>query len=157
MREDSLIRETFAFHHWLESNRLSRRATLKGAAGAGLLAITGSRLRPESVAAQEGGAASNTLLVAWDQVVDNLDPQTARGNRNWWVLAEIYETLTYLPGGSLEPEPLLAKSWEVSDDGLSYTFTLKPDITFTTGKPLNADAVKFSIDRLHRSALAPST
>ena len=71
------------------------------------------------------------------------------------MLAEIYETLTYLPGGSLEPEPLLAESWEVSEDGLNYTFTLKPDITFTTGNPLNAEAVKFSIDRLHEIGLGP--
>jgi peptide/nickel transport system substrate-binding protein len=155
MRQDSLIRETFALHRWLEHNRLSRRAALKGATGAGLLAVAGSSRLSTLASAQEGGAASGTLVVAWDQVPDNLDPQTARGNRNWWVLAEIYETLTILPGGSLEPEPHLAESWEVSEDGLEYTFTLKPDITFTTGNPLNADAVKFSIDRLHEIGLGP--
>jgi peptide/nickel transport system substrate-binding protein len=155
MRQDSLVRETFALHRWLERNRLSRRAALKGATGAGLLAVAGSSRLSTLASAQEGGAASGTLVVAWDQVPDNLDPQTARGNRNWWVLAEIYETLTILPGGSLEPEPHLAESWEVSEDGLEYTFTLKPDITFTTGNPLNADTVKFSIDRLHEIGLGP--
>lgn len=155
MRQDSPVRETIALHRWLEAHRVSRRAVLQAAAGAGILAGMGTRLSAIPAAAQEDGAATGTLLVAWDQVPDNLDPQTARGNRNWWVLAEIYETLTYLPGGSLEPEPLLAESWEVSEDGLQYTFTLKPDITFTTGNPLTAEAVKFSIDRLHEIGLGP--
>ena len=88
MRQDSLVRETLAFHHWLETHRLSRRAALKGAAGAGLLATaSGSRLTALTAAAQEGGATSNTLVVAWDQVPDNLDPQTAD---------LVFETLTKL-------------------------------------------------------------
>ncbi len=155
MRQDSSVRETIALNRWLESHRVSRRVALQGAAGAGILAGTRSWFSAMPAAAQEAGGSPGTLVVAWDQVPDNLDPQTARGNRNWWVLAEIYETLTYLPGGSLEPEPLLAESWEVSEDGLQYTFTLKPDITFTTGNPLNAEAVKFSIDRLHEIGLGP--
>ena len=156
MLQDSPLRQTIALHRWLASRRLSRRTVLQGAAGAGLLAGTGSRFGPLAAAAQEGSAASSSsLLVTWDQVPDNLDPQTARGNRNWWVLAEIYETLTYLPGGSLDPAPLLADSWEVSEDGLTYTFKLKPSITFTTGNPLNAEAVKYSIDRLHEIGLGP--
>lgn len=155
MRQDSLVRETIALHRWLESHRVSRRVALQGLAGASILAGTRSWFRAMPAAAQEGGTEPGTLVVAWDQVPDNLDPQTARGNRNWWVLAEIYETLTYLPGASLEAAPLLAESWEVSEDGLQYTFTLKPDITFTTGNPLNAEAVKFSIDRLHEIGLGP--
>jgi peptide/nickel transport system substrate-binding protein len=155
MHQGSPIKDMIAFHRWLARHRLSRRTALKSAAGAGLLAAAGSRFATMPVAAQDAGPESTTLVVTWDQVPDNLDPQTARGNRNWWVLAEIYETLTFLPGASLEPEPLLADSWEVSDDGLVYTFTLKPDITFTTGNPLNAEAVKFSIDRLHEIGLGP--
>src|SRR5439155_22177627 len=101
------------------------------------------------------GDATTTLVVAWDQVPDNLDPQTARGNRNWWVLAEIYGTLTWLPGGSLDAAPLLAESWEVSDGGRVYTFRLRPGVRFSTGQELSADAVKFSIDRLHEIKLGP--
>ena len=120
-----------------------------------VLATVGRQFATLSAVAQDVASPTATLMVAWDQVPDNLDPQTARGNRNWWVLAEFYETLTYLPGGSLDAAPLLAESWDVSDDGLTYTFKLKPDITFTTGHPLNADAVKFSIDRLHDIGLGP--
>ena len=44
--------------------------------------------------------------------------------------------------------PGLAESWEVSDDGLSYTFHLKQGVTFHDGTPFNADAVKFTYDRV---------
>ena len=44
--------------------------------------------------------------------------------------------------------PGLAESWEVSDDGLTYTFKLKQGVTFHDGTPFNADAVKFTYDRV---------
>lgn len=154
MRLDPPVQEAIAFHRWLGQHRLSRRALMQGAAAA-TLATAGIDVVAKPAAAQNAASAATTLMVVWDQVPDNLDPQTARGNRNWWVLAELYDTLTYLPGGSLKPEPLLADSWEVSKDGLTYTFKLKPNIKFTTGNPLNADAVKFSIDRLQQIGLGP--
>jgi len=43
--------------------------------------------------------------------------------------------------------PALAKSWEISEDGLTYTFTLQSGITFHDGSALNAEDVKFSLDR----------
>jgi peptide/nickel transport system substrate-binding protein len=45
-------------------------------------------------------------------------------------------------------EPLLADSYAMSDDGLTYTFTLKPGVTFHSGKPLTSEDVKFSIERV---------
>jgi len=146
------VQETLAFHRGWATHRISRRAVVKGSVAAGL--VTAAGIGPRRVAAQDGTEATS-LLVTWDQVPDNLDPQTARGNKNWWVLAEIYETLTYLPGGSLDPQPLLAESWEVSPDGLTYTFKLRQGIRFTTGAELTADAVKFAIDRLHEIKLGP--
>jgi len=44
--------------------------------------------------------------------------------------------------------PALAESWEVPDDGLTYTFHLKKDVKFHDGTPFNADAVKFTYDRV---------
>lgn len=49
--------------------------------------------------------------------------------------------------------PLLATKWQASSDGLSYTFTLRQGVKFSDGEPFNAQAVKFSIDRL----LSPAT
>src|ERR687892_2750178 len=41
----------------------------------------------------------------------------------------------------------LAKSWEISEDGLEYTFELEEDVTFHDGEPFNAEAVCFNFDR----------
>ncbi len=58
----------------------------------------------------------------------------------------IYETLVqYAPDGSLEP--MLAESWEISEDGLVYRFALRHDVKFSDGTQFNADAVKKSFDR----------
>src|SRR5690606_15212294 len=47
---------------------------------------------------------------------------------------------------TLDVLPKLAESWEVSDDHLSYTFHLRPDVHFSDGTPLTAEDVKFSFD-----------
>ena len=44
--------------------------------------------------------------------------------------------------------PLAGQSWEISDDGLVYTFTLRDDVTFHDGTPFNAEAVKYTFDRM---------
>ncbi|PLT47602.1 Nickel ABC transporter, periplasmic nickel-binding protein NikA [Paenibacillus pasadenensis] len=48
--------------------------------------------------------------------------------------------------------PLLAESWEVSDDGLAYTFHLRQGVTFHDGAPFNAEAVKKNIDAVQANA-----
>ncbi len=97
----------------------------------------------------------NVLFVGWGQKVDNLDPQTSRGNRNWWVLAELYDTLTVLPEQSLQAAPQLAESWTMSPDGKEYVFKIRKGVKFSTGNELNAHAVKFALDRLHTIGLGP--
>ena len=54
---------------------------------------------------------------------------------------------------NLQVEPQLAQSWQVSSDGLRYTFTLRPNLKFSDGAPLTSTDVAYSIDR----ALQPAT
>jgi peptide/nickel transport system substrate-binding protein len=56
--------------------------------------------------------------------------------------------LNIKPGTAGEVEFALAESYEVSDDGLEYTFTLKEGVVFPDGTPLTADAVVFSLERI---------
>lgn len=64
----------------------------------------------------------------------------------------IYDGLTRLNLGQGDkiptPQPSLAKSWEISDDQLTWTFELRDDAVFHDGEPFNADAVIFQLDRL---------
>ena len=59
----------------------------------------------------------------------------------------VYEGLFHLSDTG-EVEPLLAASYTLSDDGLTYTFTLQPDVTFHSGKALTSEDVKYSIERV---------
>ena len=59
----------------------------------------------------------------------------------------LFEGLVRFKDGRMELEPALAERWERSDDGLAYTFYLRAGLTFHDGTPIDADAVKFSIDR----------
>ena len=62
------------------------------------------------------------------------------------VYANIFEGLTRIgPDGSVSPG--LASSWEISDDGLFYTFTLRSGVTYHDGTAFDAEDVKFSLNR----------
>lgn len=64
------------------------------------------------------------------------------------IIENVYETLVTWDGPSaLKYVPWLAESWDVSPDGLVYTFHLRQGIMFQDGTPFNATAVKFSLDR----------
>ncbi|MEO0911546.1 MAG: ABC transporter substrate-binding protein [Pseudomonadota bacterium] len=62
------------------------------------------------------------------------------------VYANVYEGLTrFAADGSIHPA--LAESWEISDDGMSYTFNLRAGVTFHDGDAFTAEDVKFSLER----------
>ncbi|MBT9159733.1 MAG: ABC transporter substrate-binding protein [Dehalococcoidia bacterium] len=62
-------------------------------------------------------------------------------------LTGILETLVILDE-KMEPQPWLAKSWNVSEDGLTWTLYLREGVYFHDGTPFNADAVKVNIERI---------
>jgi len=99
-------------------------------------------------AGQDAVPASQQLRVGATAVPDSMDPTT---NDNAAVaqvlLYNVYETLVKLDGdGNIRP--LLAKEWTVSNDGLTYVFTLQPGATFADGTPVTADAVIKSFQRI---------
>ena len=64
------------------------------------------------------------------------------------VYANIFEGLVrFAPDGAVVPA--LARSWEISPDGLTYTFHLHEGVTFHDGSPMSADDVKFSLERIN--------
>ncbi|MDQ2065888.1 ABC transporter substrate-binding protein [Xinfangfangia sp. CPCC 101601] len=90
------------------------------------------------------------FTLAYPTSFPDLDPATSFSN-DGAVLANAYEGLTrYISATETEPsriEPLLAQSWEVSEDGLTWTFKLREGVTFHDGEALTAAAVKGSIER----------
>lgn len=68
----------------------------------------------------------------------------------------VYERLVRYRPGTVEVEPELATSWTVSEDGRIWTFRLRPGVYFHDGTPCNAEAVKFSFDRVLALNLGPA-
>jgi ABC-type transport system substrate-binding protein len=92
---------------------------------------------------QRGG----TLRVAYGNRISHLDFHTAPGYEMMWVAMNIGCSLVNItPDGQFVGDA--AKSWEVSADGLTYTFQLHNNVLFHDGTRVDAAAVKFSIDRL---------
>jgi peptide/nickel transport system substrate-binding protein len=101
-----------------------------------------------ALAASQGAAQAQTdLTVAVQLEPPHLDPTSAAaGAIDDVVYSNIFEGLTRFMGdGSIVPG--LAESWEISDDGLHYTFKLHDGVTFHDGTKMDAEDVKFSLDR----------
>ena len=78
---------------------------------------------------------------------DGLDPHRTSAAATFQITNNIYDTLIRVtPEGDLEPG--LAESWQVSDDGLTITFTLREGVPFHNGRLVTAEDVKFSFERL---------
>lgn len=78
-----------------------------------------------------------------------LDPALEEDGESFKVCDNIYDTLIQYKDGSTDIEPGLATSWESSEDGLTWTFSLRKGVTFHDGTPFNAEAVLFSLNRQH--------
>ena len=78
-----------------------------------------------------------------------LDPHIAEAPEAGIVFRQIYDTLVYRNPQTHEFEPGLALDWEVSRDGLEYTFNLRPGVVFHDGTPMDAAAVGANIERIY--------
>ena len=90
-------------------------------------------------------AATLVFGTSADPVV--LDGALVSDGESLRAIDQMFEGLVTLAHGSTDVEPGLAESWEVSDDGETYTFTLKDGVTFHDGTDFNAEAVCFNFDR----------
>lgn len=76
-----------------------------------------------------------------------LDTALVDDNESAKATMQIYECLLKYKDDSTEVEPCLAESWDISEDGLTYTFKLRQGVKFHDGTDFNAEAVKFNVDR----------
>jgi peptide/nickel transport system substrate-binding protein len=79
---------------------------------------------------------------------NSLDPHQYETLAEFQVLGNVYEGLVRYNAQTLQPEAAVAESWDVSEDGLSYTFHLRSGVTFSNGRALTADDVVYSFNRL---------
>ena len=101
-----------------------------------------------SACTDENGTREDQTLVFGIPVSPRLfDPAQVRDPDAARVIGQLFETLLeYGPAGTTV-EPGLARSWETSADGLSWTFRLRRDVRFHDGTPFNAQAVCANFER----------
>lgn len=114
---------------------------------AGLAACSSSTPSESETAAPGAAAEKNELVMALAVDPDGLDPQRTTAASTFQITNNIYEPLlTVTDQGELTGA--LADSWEVSEDGLTLTFTLRENAQFSNGNPCDAEAVIASFQRL---------
>lgn len=118
----------------------------------GLLAGCSSK---QTAAPAEKPASGGTLIIGIESEADILDPHRAGGWVTFRINRQIHESLVTedlsKPSEEAPVPPLkpgLAESWEVSPDGLKYTFKLRQGVKFHDGTDFNAQAVEFNIRRV---------
>jgi peptide/nickel transport system substrate-binding protein len=100
-------------------------------------------VEPPIVEVPKPGGTLTFLAVASP---DNLDPQVTVMAISFWVFSLMVDTLVAVDH-NLEIVPHLAESWEMSEDGLTWTFHLRRGVRFHDGTPFNAEAAAFSFNR----------
>ncbi|MGX9854541.1 ABC transporter substrate-binding protein [Limimaricola variabilis] len=94
--------------------------------------------------AQPGGA----ITITYKDDVATLDPAIGYDWQNWSMIKSIFDGLMDYVPGTTELRPGLAESYEISEDGLTYTFKLRDGVTFHNGREMTAEDVKYSLDRV---------
>ena len=89
---------------------------------------------------------SSKITIGIPQDIDSLDPHKAEGAGTREVLFNIYEGLVK-PDENGNLNPAVASNYTISEDGKTYTFTLRDGIKFHNGNPVTVEDIKYSIDR----------
>lgn len=131
---------------------MTRRDLLSaGGRGVSLALLGGGVLSVESAPAlgAPAGGAARVLSVATLLNIKTLDPGRTLENGTNNIAHVTYDTLVTFAGEDLATiRPSLATKWSTSPDGLTYTFTLRPNVKFASGNPMTSADFKWSFERL---------
>jgi len=100
---------------------------------------------------------STSLVVEEESQPDSMDPAVTYTTPGWEIVEQVYQGLLAPNGTSYTTYiGVLAQNWTVSSDGMTYTFFLRPGVTFSNGDPFNAYVMWFSIYRTLLMNQAPA-
>jgi peptide/nickel transport system substrate-binding protein len=121
----------------------TRRLALIGLAGATALSLAACAESQRD----QGGATGGTLIFGAAGKPKNFDPIFNDDGESFRPARQMFDTLITYKAGTTELEPGLAEKWEPSNEGKTWTFTLRKNVKFHDGTPFNAAAVCFNFDR----------
>jgi len=122
---------------------MNRRGFLAGAAGG----VAGLATGAKSAFSFERVGDRRMLVFSGGQPVPVLDPHVRYDWSTRMMQQCIYDALAKYEGNPPRVVPWLAEKWDVSDNGLTWTFHLVGNAKFHNGDPLDAEAVRFSFER----------
>ncbi|HVB10409.1 MAG TPA: ABC transporter substrate-binding protein [Bacillota bacterium] len=117
-----------------------------GGAATGTATAASAAASASAGSGQASGGGSKSLTIALNAYPPKMDPAQSTAYVDRQVYQSIYDSLVTFDKG-LAMKPGLADSWDISQDGLTYTFHLHQGIKFHDGTPFNADAVVFNTKR----------
>lgn len=94
--------------------------------------------------AKSGGG----IVVTYKDDVATLDPAIGYDWQNWSMIKSLFDALMDYEPGTTNLRPGLAESYVISDDGMTFTFSLRPGVKFHNGREMTASDVKYSLDRV---------
>lgn len=124
-----------------------RAGALAVAASIALAACGGGSSSSTVSTTAAGGTNARQLVIARVKDAVILDPAQATDGNSLNLTQEFMRGLVQFKVGTFDIEPAIAKSWAMNSDGVHWTFTLKPNLKFSDGTPIDASAVKFNFDR----------
>jgi oligopeptide transport system substrate-binding protein len=104
--------------------------------------------------ATEAGVRTKTLLVGNNAEPTDLDPHVITSATDGNLMAALFEGLTVADEKSGQPLPAVAERWEISPDGLVYTFHLRASAKWSNGDPVTSADFAYSFQRLISPGLA---
>ena len=107
------------------------------------LCACGQRETPAEKFAQE-----DCLVLGNGSDPATLDPSLATGTTEYKILNSLFEGLVTANTATLKIEPAVARTWEISDDGLKYTFKIDPKSKWSDGKQVSAKDFEFAWKRI---------
>jgi len=107
--------------------------------------LTGCSKPPSPV---ELGNRDQILHVGNGAEPRDLDPQVINAMTDSWICQTLFENLVVPDPQTGEARPAAAVRWEISDDGLTYTFHLRPEARWSNGDPVTAEDFRWSFERI---------
>lgn len=157
IRSDDMQKQVEILLKGYRAGLISRRRIMALAAKMpALAAALGLGIKLQSAGAASGGSArrmvtrtqeGSTVTMAYATTVgDTLNQHRSNFTVSRMIARHVLENLTWVNPVDGSVNPWLAESWEISPDGLEYTFKLKEGVMFHDGTPFNAEAVKANFD-----------
>lgn len=127
----------------MHTRRQGRRGVRLAVATLTLLALLTWPL-PAAADGASPGAEKTVLHVGWTTDPQNLNPFIGFETATQELITLQYDYLTDFDPNTLQPRPRLAESWEMSEDGLEWTFKIREGVTWHDGEPCTAADVAFT-------------